>query len=181
MTLVHAVWCHVAVRRCLIGLLRNLCPHPTSSCLHRAIRALKSARFERGYRSKRPDDDGAVSVTPQDSRIPKVISNHLVLGLTANFLTCALGHRAKSLTFFGDFLGCCVWHNACVLSVATRGKHVNRLMMRLVEDESGQDLIEYGLLAGLISLACVTIVITVGGGVGGVYVNLEQQTAALSN
>lgn len=58
---------------------------------------------------------------------------------------------------------------------------MNRLMMKLVEDESGQDLIEYGLLAGLVSLACVTIVITVGGGVGGVYENLEQQTAALSN
>ena len=51
---------------------------------------------------------------------------------------------------------------------------MNRLMMKLVEDESGQDLIEYGLLAGLVSLACVTIVITVGGGVGGVYENLEQ-------
>lgn len=58
---------------------------------------------------------------------------------------------------------------------------MNRLMMKLVEDESGQDLIEYGLLAGLVSLACVTIVISVGGGVDGVYENLEQQTAALSN
>ncbi len=58
---------------------------------------------------------------------------------------------------------------------------MTRFMMKLVEDESGQDLIEYGLLAGLISLACVTMVVNVGGGVGGVYDNLEQQTAALSN
>ena len=58
---------------------------------------------------------------------------------------------------------------------------MTRFMMKLVEDESGQDLLEYGLLAGLISLACVTMVVNVGGGVGGVYDNLEQQTAALSN
>jgi Flp pilus assembly pilin Flp len=58
---------------------------------------------------------------------------------------------------------------------------VNRFMMKLVEDESGQGLIEYGLLAEFISLACVSIVVAVGGGVSGVYVNLEQQTAALSS
>ena len=58
---------------------------------------------------------------------------------------------------------------------------MNRFMTKLVEDESGQDLIEYSLLAGLISLACVTIVVNVGGGVGTVYEGLEQQTAALSN
>ena len=58
---------------------------------------------------------------------------------------------------------------------------MKRLMIKLVEDESGQDLIEYSLLAGLVSLACVTMVLNVGGGVGGVYDNLEIQAAALSN
>ena len=58
---------------------------------------------------------------------------------------------------------------------------MTRFMRQLVEDESGQDLIEYGLLAGLVSLACVAMVINVGGGVGVVYDNLEQQTAVLSN
>lgn len=58
---------------------------------------------------------------------------------------------------------------------------MNRLMMKLAKDESGQDLIEYSLLAGLISLACVTMVLNVGGGVGGVYDDLEQQAAVLSN
>ena len=58
---------------------------------------------------------------------------------------------------------------------------MNRFMTKLVEDESGQDLIEYSLLAGLISLACVTAVVNVGGGVGTVYEGLEQQAAALSN
>lgn len=58
---------------------------------------------------------------------------------------------------------------------------MKRLMIKLVEDESGQDLIEYSLLAGLVSLACVTMVINVGNGVGGVYDNLEVQAAALSN
>jgi Flp pilus assembly pilin Flp len=58
---------------------------------------------------------------------------------------------------------------------------VKRLMIKLVKDESGQDLIEYSLLAGLVSLACVTMVINVGGGVGGVYDDLEVQAAALSN
>lgn len=58
---------------------------------------------------------------------------------------------------------------------------MTQFIMKLVQDESGQDLIEYSLLAGLVSLACVTMVINVGTGVGGVYQNLEQQTAALSN
>lgn len=58
---------------------------------------------------------------------------------------------------------------------------MNRFMMKLVKDESGQDLIEYSLLAGLISLACVTMVLNVGGGVDGVYDDLEQQAAVLSN
>jgi len=51
----------------------------------------------------------------------------------------------------------------------------------LVEDETGQDLIEYSFLAGLISPASVTMVLHFGGSVGGVYDNLEQQAAALSN
>lgn len=61
---------------------------------------------------------------------------------------------------------------------------MKRLMIKLVKDESGQDLIEYSLLGGLVSLACVTMVINVGGGVGGVggvYDDLEVQAAALSN
>ena len=55
------------------------------------------------------------------------------------------------------------------------------LFKSFVNDESGQDLIEYSLLAGLVSLACVTMVLNVGGGVGGVYENLEVQAEALSN
>ena len=58
---------------------------------------------------------------------------------------------------------------------------MTRFVMKFIADESGQDLIEYSLLAGLVSLACVTMVINVGTGVGGVYEDLEQQAAALSN
>ena len=54
-------------------------------------------------------------------------------------------------------------------------------MTKLITDECGQDLIEYSLLPGLISLACVTMVLNLGSGVEGVYDNLETQAAALSN
>ena len=40
---------------------------------------------------------------------------------------------------------------------------------RFFADDSGQDLIEYSLLAGLISLVAVTVVVNVGTGVNVVW------------
>ena len=41
--------------------------------------------------------------------------------------------------------------------------------VRLMTDDSGQDLIEYALLAGFISLVAVAAIINVGTGVNDVY------------
>jgi pilus assembly protein Flp/PilA len=54
-----------------------------------------------------------------------------------------------------------------------------RLFKRLVCEESGQDLIEYALLAGFISLVAVAAITQVGTGVNGVYGNINAQVAAI--
>ncbi|HEY6360662.1 MAG TPA: Flp family type IVb pilin [Vicinamibacterales bacterium] len=49
---------------------------------------------------------------------------------------------------------------------------VNRMMTRmraLVHDDEGQDLIEYALLAGLISLVAVAAITTAGENVNGIF------------
>ena len=46
-------------------------------------------------------------------------------------------------------------------------------------DECGQDLIEYSLLAGLISLVAVTTIINVGGGVNDVWVGVDGSMASI--
>ena len=45
----------------------------------------------------------------------------------------------------------------------------------LLSEDSGQDLIEYSLLAGLISLAAVTMILNVGNGVNGVWTGVDGQ------
>ncbi len=52
-------------------------------------------------------------------------------------------------------------------------------MTKFVRDDAGQDLIEYALLAGFISLVAVAAIKTVGTGVNGVYNNLNTQVAAI--
>ena len=49
----------------------------------------------------------------------------------------------------------------------------------LAREERGQDLIEYALLAGLISLVAVTAVVSVGSGVNSVWVGVDTQVAAV--
>lgn len=53
------------------------------------------------------------------------------------------------------------------------------LLKRLVREEHGQDLIEYALLAGFISLVAVGMITAVGGGVNTVYSNINTQVAAI--
>ena len=50
---------------------------------------------------------------------------------------------------------------------------------RFVRDDEGQDLIEYALLAGFISLVAVVAITSVGTGVNTVYANVESQVAAI--
>ena len=49
----------------------------------------------------------------------------------------------------------------------------------LARDEGGQDLIEYALLAGLISLVAVAAVLNVGSGVNTVWVGVDSSIAAI--
>ena len=53
------------------------------------------------------------------------------------------------------------------------------LFRNLLVEESGQDLIEYSLLAGLISLVAVTMILNVGNGVNGVWVGVDGQMDAI--
>ena len=56
---------------------------------------------------------------------------------------------------------------------------MNKLFKNFVQDESGQDLIEYALLAGFISLVAVVAITSVGTGVNTVYGNLNTQVGAI--
>ena len=49
------------------------------------------------------------------------------------------------------------------------------LVNRLIRETEGQDLIEYALLAGFISLAAVLAITNVGVGVNGVWGNVDTQ------
>ncbi len=53
------------------------------------------------------------------------------------------------------------------------------LFLRLVREDEGQDLIEYALLAGFISLVAVVAITNVGSGVNTVYGNVQTQVAAI--
>ncbi len=60
-----------------------------------------------------------------------------------------------------------------------RESHVKSLLQRFVREDEGQDLIEYALLAGFISLVAVVAITNVGTGVNGVYNNINTQVAAI--
>ena len=52
---------------------------------------------------------------------------------------------------------------------------MKNLIARFVREEEGQDLIEYALLAGFISLAVVTAVTQVGTSLNTLYGNVQDQ------
>jgi pilus assembly protein Flp/PilA len=47
------------------------------------------------------------------------------------------------------------------------------VLVRLTRDENGQDLIEYGLLIGIITVAAVLAVTSIGGKVSAYFTNLN--------
>jgi len=49
---------------------------------------------------------------------------------------------------------------------------------RFVREEAGQDLIEYALLAGFISLAAVAAITTIGTALNTLYNNVDAQVVA---
>lgn len=60
-----------------------------------------------------------------------------------------------------------------VNSVSTGEAVMKDLFARLVRDDEGQDLIEYGLLAGLITTAVVTLITTIGAAVLDYFTDLD--------
>jgi pilus assembly protein Flp/PilA len=53
------------------------------------------------------------------------------------------------------------------------------LFTRFVREEAGQDLIEYALLAGFISLVAVAAITAVGTGINKVYQNIDTQVGLI--
>jgi pilus assembly protein Flp/PilA len=53
------------------------------------------------------------------------------------------------------------------------------LMVRFTREDQGQDLIEYALLAGFISLVAVVAITNVGTGVNAVYTNIDSQVKTI--
>ena len=49
-----------------------------------------------------------------------------------------------------------------------------------LSDDSGADLIEYALLAGLISLACVVTLTSVGTNIGALYTKIATKVAGIT-
>ena len=51
---------------------------------------------------------------------------------------------------------------------------MNKMINRFVREEAGQDLIEYALFAGLISLVCVIAITQAGSKVSSLFVKVNQ-------
>ena len=57
---------------------------------------------------------------------------------------------------------------------------MRRMIRRFVQEDAGQDMIEYSLLAAFISIIAYTTVQAIGGDVQSIYTNVETATAAAS-
>ena len=55
----------------------------------------------------------------------------------------------------------------------------NRTIRNFFSDDEGQDLIEYALLAGLISLVAVAMILNVGTSVNGVWTGLDSSMGSI--
>jgi pilus assembly protein Flp/PilA len=56
---------------------------------------------------------------------------------------------------------------------------MKNLFNRFMHEDQGQDLIEYALLAGFISLVAVVAITSVGTGVNAVYNNIDGQVKSI--
>ena len=52
---------------------------------------------------------------------------------------------------------------------------MKNLFVRFVREEAGQDLIEYGLLIGIITLACIVSIKSIGTTVSGFFSTLDTE------
>ena len=58
-------------------------------------------------------------------------------------------------------------------------QHLINNLLSLVRDEDGQDLIEYAILAGFVSLIVVAVVTNLGVAVNGIFSGIQTQVAAI--
>ncbi len=58
-------------------------------------------------------------------------------------------------------------------------KKLHAMVARLVRDDSGQDLIEYALLAGFISLVAIAAITLMGGGINKVFSDLASKIGSI--
>jgi pilus assembly protein Flp/PilA len=68
----------------------------------------------------------------------------------------------------------------CIARDTTRGRsemHVMTSVRRLVNDDSGQDLLEYALLVGLIALVAVLAVTSTGNSINKIFNTISQSLA----
>jgi len=56
---------------------------------------------------------------------------------------------------------------------------MSTFIMKLIADEHGQDLIEYALLVGFVSLVVVGTVTTLGGAVNTIYTGIDTQVGLI--
>jgi len=92
-------------------------------------------------------------------------------------MRCCVGISGDSLRISPELRGE-VWGTDAI-PFAWRSLGMKSLLKRFVREEEGQDLIEYALLAGFISLVAVTAITNVGAGVNGVYNNINAQVAKI--
>lgn len=52
-------------------------------------------------------------------------------------------------------------------------RNLKSLFTQFVREETGQDLVEYGLLIGIITVACVASIIVIGPVIAGYFTDLE--------
>jgi pilus assembly protein Flp/PilA len=58
---------------------------------------------------------------------------------------------------------------------------MNALLYRFCREDEGQDLIEYALLAGFISLAATTAITLIGGSLNTLYTTINTQVGSASS
>jgi Flp pilus assembly pilin Flp len=56
---------------------------------------------------------------------------------------------------------------------------ISSLLLALIHDDGGQDLIEYALLGGFVSLIVVAVVINLGTTVNGIYGSIQTQVGTI--
>jgi pilus assembly protein Flp/PilA len=76
------------------------------------------------------------------------------------------------------------WLISAFLLVAVRTsleeKLMTKAMTRFITDEAGADLIEYALLAALVSLGAVLTLTQVGAGINGLYGKMNTKIASIT-